>query len=157
MGSWSDTPPWEDSPEYVDVTPPAAPVMPVLTRQPPEGSYKPELRLAPQRNAMPDGALMETQQERPYMFPPMNLLATPKPQAGISPEEDEIRSRRLENTLQSFKVPAKVRHITHGPAISRFELELAPGVRVSKVTDLYRNIAMNLEVKAVRIEAPIPG
>ena len=157
MGSWSDTPPWEDSPEYVDVTPPTAPVMPVLTRQPPEGSYKPELRLAPQRNAMPDGALMETQQERPYMFPPMNLLATPKPQAGISPEEDEIRSRRLENTLQSFKVPAKVRHITHGPAISRFELELAPGVRVSKVTDLNRNIAMNLEVKSVRIEAPIPG
>lgn len=158
--SWSDTPPWEDSPEYADVTPPAAPVVPVLTREAPEGSWQPELHLQPRRQhttEMQDGALMETEQERPYVYPPLNLLKDPQPQAGISPEEDEMRSRRLESTLQSFKVPAKVRHITHGPAISRFELELAPGVRVSKVTDLNRNIAMNLEVKSVRIEAPIPG
>ncbi len=159
--SWSDTPPWEDSPEYVDVAQPAAPVSPVLTREAPEGAWQPELRLQPRRQGgmaeMQDGALMETQQERPYVFPAMDLLKAPTAQVGISPEEDEMRSRRLESTLQSFKVPAKVRHITHGPAISRFELELAPGVRVSKVTDLNRNIAMNLEVKSVRIEAPIPG
>ncbi len=54
-------------------------------------------------------------------------------------------------------MPAKVRHITHGPSISRFELELAAGIKVSKVTDLNRNIAMNMEVPSVRIEAPIPG
>ena len=100
---------------------------------------------------------MQTLDDPSYMFPSMDLLATPKPQVGIDPEEDQRRSHVLENTLQSFKVPAKVRHITHGPAISRFELELAPGVRVSKVTDLNRNIAMNLAVKSVRIEAPIPG
>ena len=106
---------------------------------------------------LPDGVMMQTQEEQPYIFPSLDLLAHPQPQVGISQEEDEVRSRILENTLQSFKVPAKVRNITHGPAISRFELELAPGVRVSKVTDLNRNIAMNLEVKSVRIEAPIPG
>ena len=155
--SWSDTPPWEDSPEYVDVTPPAAPVVPVLNRQAPEGAWHPELNLQPRRTAMADGAMMETEQERPYVYPPMNLLKDPQPQVGINPQEDEIRCRRLESTLQSFKIPAKVRNITHGPAISRFELEIAPGVRVSKVTDLNRNIAMNLEVKSVRIEAPIPG
>ena len=154
--SWSETPPWEDAP--VQATPEAA-VMPVLTREPPAGAYKPDLVIPPSRSgvAAPNGDVMVSAVERPYVFPSMELLAQPKPQAGISPEEDEIRSRRLENTLQSFKVPAKVRHITHGPAISRFELDLAPGVRVSKVTDLNRNIAMNLEVKSVRIEAPIPG
>ena len=157
--SWADTPPWEDSPEYVDVVQPDAPVVPVLTREPPEGAWKPDYVVPVRRsmNEMPDGAMMETEPERPYVYPPLNLLKDPEPQAGISPEEDELRSRRLENTLQSFRVPAKVRHITHGPAISRFELELAAGIKVSKVTDLNRNIAMNMEVKSVRIEAPIPG
>ena len=157
--SWDDTPPWEDSPEYVDVVQPDRPVVPVLTREPPEGAWKPEYVMPTSRhmNEMPDGAMMETEPERPYVYPPLNLLKDPEPQAGVSPEEDELRSRRLENTLQSFRVPAKVRHITHGPAISRFELELAAGIKVSKVTDLNRNIAMNMEVKSVRIEAPIPG
>ena len=50
-----------------------------------------------------------------------------------------------------------MRHVTHGPAISRFELEMAAGIKVNKVTELDRNIAMNMEVKSVRIEAPIPG
>ena len=93
----------------------------------------------------------------PYVYPGMDLLKLPGPQEGVSPEEDAMRSQRLEETLSSFKVPAKVRHVTHGPAISRFELELAPGIKVTKVTDLGKNIAMNMEVKSVRIEAPIPG
>ena len=50
-----------------------------------------------------------------------------------------------------------VKHVTHGPAISRFELELAQGIKLSKVTDLGPNIAMNMAVKSVRIEAPIAG
>ena len=139
--SWDETPPWEE---------PAAPVQPEVPAPQP----------APRKvhtTQMKDGAFMQTLEDPSYMFPSMDLLATPKPQVGIDPEEDQRRSHVLENTLQSFKVPAKVRHITHGPAISRFELELAPGVRVSKVTDLNRNIAMNLAVKSVRIEAPIPG
>ena len=159
--SWADTPPWEDSPESHPIEQPSQVVVPVAANPMPEGVWQPEVKLAPRRQnamtAMDDGTLMETEQERPYVFPSMSLLKTPEPQAGTSPEEDDLRSRRLESTLQSFRVPAKVRHITHGPAISRFELELAPGVKVSKVTDLNRNIAMNMEVKSVRIEAPIPG
>ncbi|MGN0795254.1 MAG: DNA translocase FtsK, partial [Aristaeellaceae bacterium] len=158
--TWEDTPPWEDVPEAADATP-AAPVMPVLSRETPQDSmWQPEIKTPPRRQnmaALADGALMETEEEHPYVFPPMDLLKDPEMQKGINEEEDALRSRRLENTLQSFRVPAKVRHITHGPAISRFELELAPGVKVSKVTDLNRNIAMNMEVKSVRIEAPIPG
>ena len=95
--------------------------------------------------------------EVPYTYPPMMLLRDPQGQQGISAEEDEMRTQRLEETLKSFRIPAKVRHITHGPAISRFELEIAPGIKVNKVTNLNHNIAMNMAVKSVRIEAPIPG
>ncbi len=151
-----DTPPWEES---AAPAAPAAPLRPVVTQKKPEGGYEPDLNLKPRRSGTdaPAAPLFKPSQETPYVFPPMDLLKTPEPQMGISEEEDALRSRRLENTLQSFRVPAKVRHITHGPAISRFELELAAGIKVSKVTDLNRNIAMNMEVKSVRIEAPIPG
>ncbi len=153
---WANTPPWE---ETAAPAAPAAPMKPVVSAKKPEGSYEPELNLKPRRSGsdIPAVPMFEEHKDVPYVFPGMDLLKAPEPQAGISPEEDELRSRRLENTLQSFRVPAKVRHITHGPAISRFELELAAGIKVSKVTDLNRNIAMNMEVKSVRIEAPIPG
>ncbi len=153
---WADTPPWEDAPSAA--AEPAAPMRPVVTQKKPEGGYEPELNLKPRRSGSDlPAAMFDEPAEVPYVFPTMDLLKAPEPQKGISEEEDALRSRRLENTLQSFRVPAKVRHITHGPAISRFELELAAGIKVSKVTDLNRNIAMNMEVKSVRIEAPIPG
>ena len=150
-----DIPPWEEVP----AAEPAAPLRPVVTSKKPEGGYEPELNLKPRRSGsdMVPEPFIEEHHEVPYVFPTMDLLKAPEPQQGISAEEDAIRSRRLENTLQSFRIPAKVRNITHGPAISRFELELAAGIKVSKVTDLNHNIAMNMEVKSVRIEAPIPG
>lgn len=152
LPSWSETPPWEDAP--------AAPVSevkpPRLQQEPPRDAWHPELKLPPRKNA-PADEQMEMELEAPYVYPGMDLLKLPAPQEGISPEADAMRSQRLEETLSSFKVPAKVRHVTHGPAISRFELELAPGIKVTKVTDLGKNIAMNMEVKSVRIEAPIPG
>lgn len=151
--SWSETPPWEDAPAPEEATSVAAPK---LQQEPPKDAWKPDLKLPPRKNA-PDTEQTEMELPPPYVFPGMNLLKQPEPQAGISPEEDGIRAQRLEETLQSFKVPAKVRHVTHGPAISRFELEIAPGIKVTKVTDLGKNIAMNMEVKSVRIEAPIPG
>ena len=150
--SWSETPPWEDAP----VEKPAAVATPKLQQEPPKDAWQPELKLPPRKNA-PQGEQVEMELPPPYVFPGMNLLKPAEPMAGVSPEEDSIRSQRLEETLQSFKVPAKVRHVTHGPAISRFELELAAGIKVTKVTDLGKNIAMDMAVKSVRIEAPIPG
>ena len=152
LPSWSETPPWEDTPQ------PAAQAVksPHLQQEPPRDAWQPELKLPP-RKAQPEAQQVEMELPPPYVYPGMDLLKAPEPQAGISPEEDAMRSQRLEETLQSFKVPAKVRHVTHGPAISRFELELAAGIKVTKVTDLGKNIAMNMEVKSVRIEAPIPG
>jgi len=155
LDSWADRPPWEDDPD-APVTPETV-VTPVLQHAQPSNAWQPELKIPPRREqpAAPEQTKMEL--PTPYVYPSLSLLKQPEPQTGISPEEDAIRSQRLEETLQSFRVPAKVRHITHGPAISRFELELAAGIKVSKVTDLNRNIAMNMEVKSVRIEAPIPG
>ena len=149
--SWSETPPWEDAPAQPEVV-----AAPKLQQEPPKDAWKPELKLPPRKNA-PETEQVEMELPPPYVYPGMNLLKASEPQAGINPEEDAIRSQRLEETLQSFKVPAKVRHVTHGPAISRFELELAAGIKVTKVTDLGKNIAMDMAVKSVRIEAPIPG
>ena len=163
LDSWADTPPWEDGP--VPEMPEEV-VTPVMQNERPKGAWEADLKLPPRRDvpaakgtatAEQPPEQMEMAMPVPYVYPSLNLLKPPEPQVGVSPEEDAIRSQRLEATLESFRVPAKVRHITHGPAISRFELELAAGIKVNKVTDLSRNIAMNMEVKSVRIEAPIPG
>jgi DNA segregation ATPase FtsK/SpoIIIE-like protein len=149
-----DTPPWDETPVQ---TP--APVMPVLK--------DPSARTSEPLNIKPASAGEKTLGERKqaeresqlsqYIYPSISLLKPPKPPENVSHEEDAMRARRLEETLASFKVDAAVRNITHGPAVSRFELELAPGIKVNKVTSLSDNIAMNMEAKSVRIEAPIPG
>lgn len=93
-----------------------------------------------------------------YQFPPLSLL---KPEPTLSPvaQQDQIRERaaRLEQTLKSFGVDAQVIHVSHGPAITRFELAPAPGVKVSKILNLADDIALSLAAISVRIEAPIPG
>lgn len=93
----------------------------------------------------------------PYVLPTLNLLKAPVPLQHESREEDMLRARRLEETLESFKIPSRVHNVVHGPAIARYELEIAAGINVSRVSQIDKNIAMNLECKSVRIEAPIPG
>ena len=109
-------------------------------------------RLAPERSPE-DEDWMPT----PYNYPPITDLAMPKASDEDSAAEDELRSRKLEETLASFKVQARVVHVTHGPAISRFEMELAPGTKVNKVAELEKDIAYGMEATSIRIEAPIPG
>lgn len=121
----------------------------------PKGGWEPELKLPPRREEAP--APEAEAAPIAYTYPNLALLKSPAPPNPAGEEEDAFRAQRLEETLKSFKIPACVRHITHGPAISRFELEMAAGIKVNKVTELDRNIAMNMEVKSVRIEAPIPG
>ncbi len=150
--SWSDTPPWEDAPDQAEAV-----AAPKLQQEPPQDAWKPELKLPPRKNA-PQAQQTEMELPPPYVFPGVGLLKQPEHQNSINQdEEDAANARRLEATLRSFKIPAEVRHVTHGPAISRFELEIAQGINVSKLNNLDRNIAMNMEVKSVRIEAPIPG
>ena len=156
--SWTDDddrPPWEEPPVKPDSS-----RMPVLRDQ--SASTGEKLNIKPVREGEKTLGGKKRTEEKPrqlsmYVYPDIGMLNPPKPPVGISAEEDAMRARKLEETLASFKVDAAVRHITHGPAVSRFELELAPGIKVSKVTGLGDNIAMNMEAKSVRIEAPIPG
>ena len=119
-------------------------------------TWSPELNLKPSEKA-PNTPEESEWIPRAYNYPPITDLAMPKPSVGDTGAEDAMRSRKLEETLASFRVQAQVVHVTHGPAVSRFELELAPGTKVNKVAELEKDIAYGMEATSVRIEAPIPG
>ena len=119
-------------------------------------SYKPELKLPP-KDAEEENAEEEYWEPTPYNRFKITLLKQPQTPENNNDEEDLRRARRLEETLAAFKVTARVVNVTHGPAISRFELELATGIKVNKVLELERDIACGMEATSVRIEAPIPG
>lgn len=94
-----------------------------------------------------------------YTLPPVTLMAKPqekvKPAAGM--DEQRKNATLIEETLSNFGVDAKVVHIVKGPAVTRYELRPAPGVRVRRIKELDNDLAMTLAAKAVKIEAPIPG
>ena len=119
-------------------------------------AYTPELKLTPSEKA-PGSREAEEWIPIPYNFPPITDLAPAKGLAEDTSAEDAMRSRKLEETLASFKVQARVVNVTHGPAISRFEMELAAGTKVNKVAELEKDIAYGMEATSIRIEAPIPG
>ncbi len=96
-----------------------------------------------------------------YTKPPISILNT-SPTANYdfeerSSNEQNIRAKKLIDTLASFGVGAKITGILRGPAVTRYELQPNPGVKVSKIVSLSDDIALNLASTGVRIEAPIPG
>ena len=91
-----------------------------------------------------------------YCFPPVNLLKLPA-SAGISgTEEMKENSRRLNETLESFRIDARIINVTRGPSVTRYEVELDKGVRLSKLTSCADDIALSLGASGVRIAA-VPG
>ncbi len=97
-------------------------------------------------------------EEDNYVYPSINLLqkSAKKALKGGTKALQETASR-LQRTLYSFGVQAKVENVSVGPAITRYELKPAEGVRVSKIANLADDIALNLAAETIRIEAPIPG
>ena len=98
----------------------------------------------------------------PYRFPPLTLLEqakAPDPVRDHAQEEEQQRNvELLEETLSSFGIEAKVINVARGPAITRYELQPARGVKVSRITGLADDIALNMAAAGgVRIEAPVPG
>ena len=93
-----------------------------------------------------------------YIYPPIDLLnkstSTQDPNMNA---KIQAGAAKLLATLESFGVQAKLTHVTHGPAITRYELQPAPGVKVSRIVNLVDDIALNMASDGVRIEAPIPG
>ena len=93
-----------------------------------------------------------------YEYPPVELLSKPGKKTlkgGAKALTDT--ATKLQKTLYSFGVSAKVENVSVGPAITRYELKPAEGVRVSKIANLADDIALNLAAETIRIEAPIPG
>lgn len=100
----------------------------------------------------------EPQVESAYKLPPLEILNMPTATLASSYEKDIMQQCAvLEQTLADFRVRAKVIAVTRGPSVTRFELEPAPGVKVSSVVNLADDIALRLAAPGVRIEAPIPG
>ncbi|WFC43709.1 DNA translocase FtsK [Pseudoxanthomonas sp. SE1] len=91
-------------------------------------------------------------------LPPLSLLDDPKPQTkGYSEETLETLSRQIEFKLKDFRIDAQVVGAYPGPVITRFEMEPAPGVKVSQISSLDKDIARGLSVKSVRVVDVIPG
>ncbi len=93
-----------------------------------------------------------------YKKPPISLLNRPKAQGNTNLSYSlKQKAAKLEETLHNFKVDARVVQVTQGPAVTRYEIQPNIGVKVSKIVNLVDDIALNLEAKSIRIEAPIPG
>ena len=108
-----------------------------------------------QQNKKPSPVI---KQQKPYIFPPLDLLAKNQAvQSNDSKAEMLVNAKKLENTLRSFGVEAKVIQINKGPTVTRYELSPSQGVKVSKIVNLADDIALNLAASDIRIEAPIPG
>ena len=94
---------------------------------------------------------------KPYKFPPLNLLIQPPASKGDSKEYISEMSERLIRTLKNFGVDAQVTEVTRGPSVTRYEITIAEGTKVSKVVNLSDDIKLNMAVTDLRMEAPIPG
>ena len=93
-----------------------------------------------------------------YSFPPLNLLKENKRPAGATSEKElHATAENLVDVLRSFGVETRVLDISRGPTVTRYELQPSAGVKISKITGLADDIALNLATAGVRIEAPIPN
>jgi DNA segregation ATPase FtsK/SpoIIIE, S-DNA-T family len=122
----------------IDEEPPVAPAQPALT---PQGK--------------PRG--VTTSEEIEYTSPPAKVLERGKGDKGVDPRDHEAVGRKLVEALGHFGVEAKIVGIVSGPHVSRYELRLAPGTKVKKVSELANDLAYALASTDIRILAPIPG
>lgn len=127
--------------------------------------YEPQEADEPQQTFNPDGPLPKLKrsgaetatEEEEYNYPPIDLLTMGGAETVVDGDADMDKAKLLEETLRSFGIQTRLTGIAHGPAVTRFELQPAPGVKVSRITSLADDIALNLAAISVRIEAPIPG
>ncbi len=99
-------------------------------------------------------------QDREYQFPPFSCMSAPA-DGGMNTRKIKAAAvenvKKLEDTLLSFGIEARVINVSIGPAFTRYELQPSPGIRVSRIVALVDDIALSLATQGIRIEAPIPG
>lgn len=99
-----------------------------------------------------------TASEINYIMPTLDCLATPKNNKSANYEDElKVNATKLVDTLKSFGVETRIVDISRGPSVTRYEIQPAAGVKISRITNLSDDIALNLAASGVRIEAPIPG
>ena len=100
----------------------------------------------------------EIEQQPEYKYPPIDLLKRPSNDtSGDIRSELTANAEKLVDTLRSFGVETRIINISRGPSVTRYELQPAAGVKISRITNLADDIALNLAAAGVRIEAPIPN
>ncbi|MEC0231505.1 DNA translocase FtsK [Paenibacillus alba] len=129
---------------------PSQPAMPQTAKGAVEGQEDEPITLEFQENA----PIVQT---RPYEMPSLDLLAKPAVGKGSEMSDYKANARKLEATLESFGVRAKVLEVVRGPAVTRYEIQPDVGVKVSRIVSLTDDIALALAAKDIRMEAPIPG
>lgn len=112
----------------------------------------------PRKTKAKEEVLEETVPEGPvYKMPPTSLLEDKRSALSRNPHDIENTANRLVDVLRSFGVETRVINVSHGPTVTRYELQPSAGVKISKITNLADDIALNLATAGVRIEAPIPN
>ena len=150
----------EPAPLPIPPVPPVLPEpepLPPLNEEPPAVTEKEES--SQPETDFPVEPLPEAEpEEYKYVFPPVTMLsASPHADPAKETEELQTNGRLLTETLKSFGVQTKILDISRGPSVTRYEIQPAAGVKISKITNLADDLALNLAATGVRIEAPIPG
>ena len=118
----------------------------------PASDRKPEVKSQPAPKAKPEPVLR-------YKYPPLDLMEAGSVNfaTGRYDDGDLGKAKVLIETLNNFSIPVELTGVSHGPAVTRFEIRPASGIKVSRVASYADDIAMALSAESVRIEAPIPG
>ena len=130
---------------------PAIIIPDIPVEEPPQKVTAKEARTAAVEVAIEIAQAEETKRE--YCYPPIDLLKLPRSGAADGTQEMKENSRRLNETLASFKIDAHIVNVTRGPSVTRYEVELEKGVRLNKLTSAADDIALNLGASGVRIAA----
>lgn len=137
---------------------PVEEVQPVAEEMPTDVPAAEPAKPEAQKEAAQQPAAPAEPAEKPYVFPPISLLGRdPGNSSGSGILEQQKNGRKLEMTLKSFGVEARVINVSAGPTVTRYEVSPSQGVKVSKIVNLADDIALNLAASGIRIEAPIPG
>ncbi|MFM1650879.1 DNA translocase FtsK [Brevibacillus sp. B_LB10_24] len=104
-----------------------------------------------------DSLLHSAGEDSKYVIPNLQMLSRPKPHAAGKDVDHNSNAAKLVHTLKSFGVSAIVSEVHRGPAVTRYEVQPATGVKVSRIVSLTDDLALALAAKDIRIEAPIPG